>query len=98
MKWFRDKEQLEKYLLDISNDLFKYKNEKLLNVLRDMSNLIKDHLELLKIIEIIKTKDVSPAVFLDSCCVRSFNREYSEQYHLSKEEYSLLEEVLRDGR
>ena len=47
MKWFRNKEMLQDILERNKNELEKYKNDKIVALLKDESNLIQDHLILL---------------------------------------------------
>ena len=48
MKWFRNKEMLQDILEQNKNELEKYKHDKIVALLKDESNLIQDHLELLE--------------------------------------------------
>ena len=47
MKWFKNKEMLQDILEQNKNELEKYKNDKIVALLKDESNLIQDHLILL---------------------------------------------------
>lgn len=47
MKWFRNKEMMQEILKQNKNELKKYKNDKIVALLKDESNLIQDHLILL---------------------------------------------------
>lgn len=47
MKWFRNKEMLQDILERNKKELEKYKNDKIVALLKDESNLIQDHLILL---------------------------------------------------
>jgi hypothetical protein len=47
MKWYRSKEMLNEILEQNKNELEKYKHDKIVALLKDENNLIKDHLELL---------------------------------------------------
>lgn len=99
MKWFRNKEMLQDILERNKNELEKYKNDKIVALLKDESNLIQDHLILLdeneklkKVIEILKDKtcigvginnDNKPFVYSDT-----------GGYSITQQEYDLIKEVL----
>ena len=72
MKWFRNKEMLQGILEQNKNELKKYKNDKIVALLKDESNLIKDHLELLDENEKLK-KELEELRLLKLSCINSLD-------------------------
>ena len=92
MKWFRNKEMLQGILEQNKNELEKYKNDKIVALLKDESNLIQDHLELLDEVENLKKHNAR----LQRKCERLEKENYTihnERLILSKNNESLMEAI-----
>jgi hypothetical protein len=100
MKWFRNEEMLKGILEDNKKELNKLKENKYYYLLKDETNLIQDHLELMeeieklnKFIELLKDKT--------KLILKNDNGYYieCEKYgyiDLTQQEYDLFNEVLEE--
>lgn len=95
MKWFRNKEMLNDILEQNENELEKYKHDKIVSLLKDESNLIKDHLELLneneRITEALKKEIALLKERRDTFWVLDADEDYAVVREIIEE----LEEILK---
>ena len=91
MKWFIKKEMLQDILERNKNELEKYKNDKIVALLKDESNLIQDHLILLDENEKLKTEKQELIECIKSMVFCGVTDKYVlESGMLSNEEWSKM--------